>query len=70
MSPPDPDFGPILDVLTIGAPLRSKAVRDVVNAIGGFLITVPDPISKGFGLSLVGLSRAFEKRYGKKKKKG
>lgn len=63
------DFGPVLDVITTGAPLRLKPVREVVKAIGGFLVTVPEPVSVAFGLSLVGLATAFEKRYGKKGRK-
>lgn len=64
-----PDMGPVLDVLTTGSPLRQKAVRKVVKAIGELLIVVDDPVSNGIGLTLTALTGAYEKRYGRRSHK-
>jgi len=66
---PDGVLGTIFDLITTGSPLKTKPVREAVKAIGGFLLTVPEPEAKAFGGALVGLVRVFEKRDEIKKKK-
>ena len=63
-SSPDPNgvLGQIFDILTTGSPLKTKPTREAIKAIGGFLTTVPEPISIGFGSSLLGLAHIFELR--------
>jgi len=63
-------IGTIFDILTTGSPLKSKPVRDAVNAIAGALATFPDPHAQGFGVALAGLTKVFELRDSKKKKRG
>ena len=63
------DMGKLVDVITVGAPLRNKKVRDVVRVIAGTLLKTEEPAGVGIGLALVAVVEAFEHRYGKSKKR-
>ena len=62
-------LGTIFDILTTGSPLKTKPVRDAVQAIAGALLVFPDPTTQGFGVALEGLVKVFEKRAEVKKKR-
>ncbi len=63
-------LGTVFDILTTGSPLKTKPVRNAVQAIAGALVAFPDPHAQGFGVALEGLVKVFEKRAEVKSRRG
>lgn len=62
-------LGSLFDMLTTGSPLKSKPIREAIKAIGGVLTTIGEPVAVGFGTSLVALTKIFDLREEKKRKR-
>lgn len=60
----------VFDILTRCTPGNGDIVCKVIEAISGFLLTLPDPRAKGFGVALAGLAKLFRLRGIKRRKRG
>jgi len=62
-------LGTIFDILTVGSPMKTKPIREAIKTAGGYLVTTGEPQAVGFGTSLIGLAKIFEKRAAQKSKR-